>query len=465
MSKHFTKTPIFFLPLIFYASITASAQQLIDGQLKEPIKQALASNYALKNKMLETEKTNSTVQQVKSKLLPDVSASGAYTYFANSGTVDLAQITLPIIGLPLFKGEQDFTMRGQFVNVGLTATQVLFTGLQIPNAVKALQEKSKAEGFLAEAERETIAKEVILTFDQIMLLEEVEKLIVDSEKRLNKENERVNKAIANGLAIPYDRDKIKLALLELTAKKLELKGTRQLLWQKSAMLTHLPLKDIHQINYQLQNIYLADTAASIANRKELMALKASSEALNYLLKKEKGGALPSLFAFGNVSSTNIFDTKTTFKGMANNHDFTLKMNRLSLFPNLIVGVGAKWAIFSGGEHKQKITQAKLDIEMNTNKRLEAEELLNLQLEKSKIDYQTAAQKMKVNEQQTVVSRNNIDLATRRYQEGLITITDRLAAENDYYLASVNFFSQVIEQRKTALTLLQHSGNLLTKLMN
>ncbi|KAF5278690.1 hypothetical protein FQR65_LT15608 [Abscondita terminalis] len=92
--------------------------------------------------------------------------------------------------------------------------------MQISNGPKkALKEKLQAQNYLLEADKETIAKEIISTFDQLMLLKEVEKLIVDSEKRLNKEHLKVVKAIENGMAIPYDRDKIKLAMLELEAKK------------------------------------------------------------------------------------------------------------------------------------------------------------------------------------------------------------------------------------------------------
>jgi hypothetical protein len=56
----------------------------------------------------------------------------------------------------------------------------------------------------------------------------VEKLINDSEKRLQTETKRILKAIEEGLAIPYDRDKIKLASLELDSKRIELQGKRKL---------------------------------------------------------------------------------------------------------------------------------------------------------------------------------------------------------------------------------------------
>jgi hypothetical protein len=47
-------------------------------------------------------------------------------------------------------------------------------------------------------------------------------------------NERVTRAIEEGLAIPYDRDKIKLASLELESKKIEL-GGKKLLYKKNSI--------------------------------------------------------------------------------------------------------------------------------------------------------------------------------------------------------------------------------------
>jgi hypothetical protein len=62
----------------------------------------------------------------------------------------------------------------------------LFSGLQIPNGAKALKQKAIGTD-LKESEKDGIIKDVINTFDQITLLNEVEKLINDSEKRLQTE--------------------------------------------------------------------------------------------------------------------------------------------------------------------------------------------------------------------------------------------------------------------------------------
>lgn len=101
---------------------------------------------------------------------------------------------------------------------GVSAKQIIYAGHQIKYGREALQEKEKAQRLMAEAAKEEIAMEVIETFDQLMLLHEVDTLIMHTEQRLNIEKQRIEMGIKNGLAVPYDRDKIALALLELEEK-------------------------------------------------------------------------------------------------------------------------------------------------------------------------------------------------------------------------------------------------------
>ncbi|ULT22496.1 TolC family protein [Sphingobacterium sp. E70] len=81
-------------------------------------------------------------------------------------------------------------MHGQAAYAGVSVKQIIFSGLQIPNGIKALKEKAVAQQYLESASRETLSKDIIASFDQLMLLDEVDKLIVDSEKRLKKNKKR-----------------------------------------------------------------------------------------------------------------------------------------------------------------------------------------------------------------------------------------------------------------------------------
>ncbi len=456
-----------YIPLFVFLGIGNSmlAQSLVDHQLKEPILQAIQTNYELLNQSIEIQKTRTSAESIKSKLLPEVSANFAYTYFNTSGLLDLPTVTLPIVGLDVFQGNQNFSQSGHLGHLGVMGKQIIFSGLQIPNAVKAVEEKANAQSYLLEAGKEGIARDVVFAFDQLMLLVEVEKLIHDTERRLDKENEKVKKAIANGLAIPYDRDKIKLALLELESKKVEVDGGRRLLYQHLQQMTHLPLEQLQQITYQLTMIDVLADGLDSSQRKELKALDASSNAYEFLYKKVKGSALPQVFAFGTVGYTNLFKTKFKIDDMGDFGDVNLKGNQLALYPGLIVGIGAKWDIFKGNEHKHQLAEARFDLEMNQNKREDTEEKLALLLEKNKVNFETALKKIKVAEQQVQIASNTMRLATKQYQEGLINVTERLEAENDYYKSSLGYYSQIVEQRKAALELLHASGTLLTHLFD
>src|SRR5690606_28619121 len=111
-----------------------------------------------------------------------------YGFMHSNAELDLPTVTLPITGKELFEGVHNSSIKTQFGFAGVSAQQVIFSGMQIPNGIKALEEKYKAESYLVKADKESIAKDVIFTFDQLMLLKEVDKLIEDSERRLNKEH-------------------------------------------------------------------------------------------------------------------------------------------------------------------------------------------------------------------------------------------------------------------------------------
>lgn len=440
-------------------------QQLIDPQLKLPVEKAIESSYNLKNKQLEVDKNNSKYDEIKGKQKPSLSAIALGSYLNSNGTIDIPTKSIDLISTELFAGNQRFNTSTGLFTIGINASQVIFSGLQIPNALNAIQEKSAALDYLKDAEKEVITKDILQTYDQLMLIQKVEELISNSAKRLDKEHLKVQKAIQNGLAIPYDREKIKLAMLELEARQVEVNGSRQLLYKKLETLTHLSIEDLQQIEYELTPIHIISAEYTLENKKELKALEHSIKAYEFLYKKEKGSHLPQVFAFANTNYTSIFGSRFKLKDVDLLGDVNLKMNQFTLFPNILIGIGAKWELLDGGQHKNRLVQAKTDILINENKLKDSQEKLNLLLSKNKIDYETSSEKLKVNHQQNTIATNNLEIASRRFQEGLIDVTERLAAENDFYKANLGYYSQIIDQRSKTYELLQTSGELFNQISN
>jgi outer membrane protein TolC len=344
------------------------------------------------------------------------------------------------------------------------AKTVLFSGFQIPNAAKAVKEKAIGTAFLKDSEKDGIIKDVITTFDQLSLLHSIEKLLNDSNSRLNIETKRVTKAIEQGLAIPYDRDKIKLASLELDSKRIELNGKRQLVYKKLNYLTGYNTAEIDQVVYNLEPYILSNEKLTIENKQEITALESFKNAYEFLLKKEKGTYLPTLAAFGGVSYSSLFDARATTQVITGiNEALYLGLNELTISNNWIIGAGLKWEIFAGFEREHKIHEAKINIEQVQNQIDDTKEKLELLLENNYINYTVLNQKIAITSQQEKIANNNLNLAVKQYQEGLISISERLEAENDLFKNAVLKVNAIIEQRLSVIETIIATGELSSKL--
>jgi len=441
------------------------SQIVVSTSLEEAINKALTKSSSIKNKELEIEKLELQEKGVWNKYIPRIEASAEYMYFDNKLSVNLpASSLIPIPGAPVFDGSTSFDNYGNIFNAGILAKSILFTGFQIENGAKAIKEKTKGTEFLKESDKDGIIKEVINTFDQLSLLTAIEKLINDSSIRLETETKRVTRAIEQGLAIPYDRDKIKLATLELESKKIELDGKRKLVYKKLTYLTGYNQAEIDQVSYSLIPYIIVNQNLSTENKQEIKALESFKSAYEFLLKKEKGTYLPTVGAFGGVTYSSLFDAKATTQVITGiNQALYLGLNDLTISNNWIVGAGLKWELFAGFEREHKIHEAKINIEQVQNQIDDTKEKLGLLLENNYVNYTVLNQKLVITAQQDKVASNNLKLAVKQYKEGLITISERLEAENDSFKSAVAKVNTIIEQRLAAIETIIATGELSKKL--
>lgn len=454
--KHFSKV-VFGLALFIGSPGAVSAQQIEFSRFQMPVREAIGHNKNLMNAELEQQKLSLEKDQVKGKRLPKISANAGYGYLHSHWNLDLAPVSTPVPGISIFEGSQNMGISSQVFLSGVTASQVVFSGLQISNGEKALDQKRLAQQFLHESNYDELAKQVVQSFDQLMLLKEADALVSGTEQRLQKEYLKIVRAIENGMAIPYDRDKVKLAILELESKKEELRSQRDLLYLKLMELTGMPLEELSLLDYPLEQIVLQEDQINRLERKELSALEASQRAYGYALKKEKGGRLPQVFAFANLSYANAFDTNLHLKDLPRIGNASVGSSSFRMAPNYAIGVGVRWTLFDGRAKNHAVKKAKLDLEINQNKIEDTQAKLSLLQQRSKIDYQLAIRKLPVHQQQMRIVQNNLHLASRQFQEGLIDITDRLAAENDALEQSLGYYQQVMTQRQAAIELLTVNG--------
>ena len=462
--KRSTNYPIHWFTVFLFTISISWGQIKTSTTLDEAIHKALEKSLSQKNKELEIEKLNLQEKGIWNKYIPTVEASAIYSYFDNKLTVDLPTTQIPIINYPLFDGKKTFDNYGNIFNGSIMAKTVLFSGMQIPNGAKAIKEKTKGTQYLKDSEKDQIIKEVINTFDQLSLLKAIDTLIKDSNNRLQNEAKRVQKAIEQGLAVPYDRDKIKLAALELQSKKVELDGKRELIYKKITYLTGYDASQINLVTYELEPYLIINNQLNTENKQEIKALESFKTAYEFLLKKEKGTYLPTVGAFGGVTYSSLFGARATTPVITGvNQALYLRLNELTISNNWMVGAAVKWEIFTGFERQHKIHEAKININQLQNQIDDTKEKLALLLENNWVNYTVLNKKLEIAYQQEKISKNNLNLASKQYTQGLISVSERLEAENDCFKSAVNKINTLIDQRLAAIETIIATGDLTKQL--
>lgn len=450
---------LFVSSVILLSAFLSFGQQIhLTSDVKNAVIAALNKDVDLTNQNIEKQKLELQRKSIWNKYLPKIEANALYGYLNSKGNLDLPTVYLPITGYPLFGSSTDFSTKGQVFHGGVLAKTVLFSGGQIYNGAKATGYKNEGTSYIMDLRADEVVKDIILSFDQLEMLRSAKKLIDESEKRLSKETERVEKAISLGLAIPYDRDKIKLATLELQSKKTDVLHKQELLILKINQATGIPKEDISQFTHEVTPIIILDELGT-NNRNEIKALESFKTASEYAVKKEKGSLLPTLGAFGSYSYTSLFNAELSAPLSVLNTTAHLKTKELTMNPTWMMGVAMKWELFSGFERKHKIEEAKLNSEQLENKLTDTKEKLNLQLQKNKMEYENALLQIAIARQKESIAENNNILAEKQYKSGLINVNERLSAENDIYKESLNMIETIIKQRQIALETYQSSGSL------
>lgn len=448
------------------AASPALSQVTLPIGLQQPIERALQRDKAIANKEIDLEKAGLDRKAVLGKYIPHVDAMAGYAYFDNQLALDLPGYRLPLTGLEVFPDRSTAHNNGNLAHAGLMAKSVLFSGMQIRNGAEALRQKAEGDALMIQADRDAVVVDVVTSFDKLRYIRASQELVDDSDRRLQKEEERVARAIANGLAVPFDRDKLKLARLELEMKRTQLEESHALLLQKIGHLTGMAPSEAEAVAYELGPIEVP-AGLTADGRSELQALEHYKQASESMVRKEKGSFLPMVGVFGGVSYTSLFNGRSEFDipvvgSMVARPE--VQLNELTLAPNWMMGVGLSWQILGGNGRTNELKKAKLGAAQLENKLEDSREKLGLLLSSKQAAQATQLKQLALAEQQEVVAGNNLTLARQQYAEGLLSVTDRVAAENDFLKAAQGRVEALAAQRQAALETWQAAGQLTQKII-
>lgn len=429
----------------FLATMPLLKGQAQESQLlsrRSVVEMSLEHSYTAKNNRLESEKIRHDKQKAWETFLPNVSVNSSYTHLNDAISMSIPPVSLTIPGLPTLPAItlDPITLQKQdILKTDVSAQMVLFTGLKVAYGTQALNHQGKALDNMEKKIASDIIAETIQTYDRLAVIAQSDKVLEESSRRLDKEAEFAAKALQQGLITSYDQSKIEIARQELEAKRIELRTARNLTISKLSQLTGKPASTFETISPALENWAEENAASDYHQNPQLGALQEVIEATSYKKKSTLSGYLPVVYAFGKKE--------------------LITEDLSALDPECAVGIGLKWNIFDGMQTYRERQKSQIDVTIAQNNYDAADELLALNLEKTRQELELANQLINVAQKKENTAAKGLEIARRQYETGLGGITERLAAETDYQNACLEHIQAIYRQRTATLALLDATGQL------
>jgi outer membrane protein TolC len=193
--------------------------------------------------------------------------------------------------------------------------------------------------------------------------------------------------------------------------------------------------DIIITSYQLEPL----RNQALQSREELVQLDRNMEINLQKIKMEKGAALPDV------------SLGATYGYQGEQYSFTADQDFAQ------AGVYLSWNLFSSGQRKAKISQAKIDMQIAIEKKREAEKQIQLEVMDAYFNLQASFEGIGLAKEELANYQKTYNLVEKKYRNGMVNhlelsnaLNNRVNAENKLILARYGYFiSQIDLERITS----------------
>ena len=442
------KQKIIILFLLFASLINAQdKKEKFSFTLEQAIEHALQNNYKAINAGRDIESAKQKKWETTAAGLPQINAGLDYS---NNFNFQKQGVTGNAFG-PSTGGDPNAVSTIAFgtkhsMNARATLSQLIFDG----SYIVALQASKTYLQFYQNSKLKTDndIREMVTNYYGNVLLAQENILILEKNKTtLEKNLFDTNETYKNGLIEEESVEQIQITLASVNSS---LSNVTRLIDVSSKMLKitlGLDIDDELILTEKLDDLTSKNVDLSyggesfnVTSNIDYKIAENFKEQRRLEYKREKAAYLPSLAANFNFG----------YNSFANTFDFLKQDQPWNNYSNL--GVSLNVPIFSSFGRKAKNQQAKIAFEQAETQLTEAEQMLRLQYESAKSDYEYSIE-------QYATSKSNLRLAERienkqqiKFKEGLSTSFEFSEAQRQLYAAQQSYLQSMIDviNKKTAL---------------
>ena len=373
-------------------------------------------NRTLKNSRLDLDAALQTRREAFTTYFPQVSASGG-VFQAQHGLVQ-ADFAIPQMeSLPL-----SLVKRGILGSV--TAVQPLFAGLKIVSGNKLARLGEEVAQLQLQKTAAEVRERTDTYFWQVVSLRDNLSTIEAVERQLAEIHRQVALSVKAGLVTSNDLLRVELRRQEVASKRLKVENGLKV--SKMLLAQHIGA-DWHTFDIAVAAFgepeapaaYYVPVDEALDRRAEYLLSEKNVEAQKYRKRMERGKRLPTVAVGAGYLYYNVTD-KDVDDGM--------------VFAQVSIPISDWW----GGAHALK--KARIDEMQAENDRLEAREMLAVEIERTWSEVQEAHAQILLMQRSVASATENLRQNRNFYDAGTATLTDLLDAETLYTQSRNNLTS-------------------------
>jgi outer membrane protein TolC len=436
--------------VLFIGTMTARAQEPPKlMSLEECANFAIQNSPRVQTALLEIEKSSQQVKEVLSSGLPQVSASGNFTY-----NFKLPTQLLPgeIIGSPGELVEVQFGTDLNTIFTGevnqLVFNKSFFLGLDASRKVKKLSELQ------AQKSKEDITYDIAQLYYQIQVTEKQKAILQANLNQVERLFNLTQKQFENGFAKKIDVDQLRVNRINLQNQlknvDLQVEQLKQTLKFLMAMPLDAPIALTDTIDEQAYAVPDVQMFSPDFSQKTDLAVLDAQADLNQLNEEQfKAGYWPTLNAFANYN----------YQGQGNS------FSELQWFDFGAIGLNLSIPIFDGFRKKAQIQQARIEQAQLAETRRMTQQSLRLDYNQGLQQLQTNINNLQALAENRRVAEEVYRVAQQRFTEGIAPITEVLSAETAMREAQTNYLTTLLQVKLAEIDILNAKGTLLNAIQN
>ena len=410
---------------LIISTIVYSQETKTEFTLQEAIDYALENNRQSKNAALDIDAAIKQKWETTATGLPQISATVDYQ--------NALKRNIFVFGDQIIQVGSKHTLTGT-----ATLSQLLFDGsylvaLQSAKVYLEISENAKIKTDLE------VRKSVINAYGNVLLAKEsvsiLERNITVLEKNLND----ITKIFENGLEEEESVEQLKITLSSVKSNLNNTSRLKELAYQMLNITIGKPInesivvsEDLDALAVENIQLELLDTTNNAENTIDYKIAANDKVSKELLVKLEKSKALPTLSAFVNGGYS------------GNRESFNFTNTNEKWFGSSIFGVSLNVPIFSSGMRSAATQRAQINLEKSKINLTETEQVLNLQIQSAKSDYQFAIEDYQ-NKKENLALAERIERKNQtKFFEGISSSFDLRQAQTQLYTAQQELLQTMLD---------------------